>query len=504
MLRRVFLTLLLAAVASENIAWSTGKDGGAAGAIFVADTFNNAIRRVDVQRATVSTIAGGAGRGFSDGIGSHARFFWPRGIAVDAVGAKLYVADMGNGAIRRITLGTFHVDTLYHVERYSAEAASVQPKPLLSSPTGLSTMGDTLFVATYDPRLHGVLAIKLTVESEQAPPRVHVRHPGGITTDGKRVVFATSLSEHAVYSFPITAFSHSDNAWAPVPLVGCDGSRIPVHRPQGIAYMSQTAASTSLFVADYDGGAIVRLALDDCPSDSSSTEFPSSMSSRVRIFVSRAVPSYDGHLVHFSFPRGVAVNPMGQLFVSNSGQTIEMLDLTVGTRLVLAGAQGCGLQDGAGAQARFWLARGCPWVRTQTGPVAGGDGDGQGCTPESGCKHPTGQRPRLLVVHTLSRSGSTWLMHLLSHSPMIYVSHNCVPKEAEFQQAFASVAGSFFRGGERPCGEPLMSANSWADIMRQVSIQRHLSRFAYPRPIAASFKIIAGARRNLTSSWSQR
>ena len=218
---RAFLTYFSLPSQREH-RWSTGKDGGA-GAIFV----------VHIQCYQASGCAARNRKhhsrrcwsGFSDGI-DRMLFFWPRGIAVDAVGAKLYVADMGNGAIRRITLGTFHEHTVPWSLLCRGSFCSAC---LLSSPTGLSTMGDTLFVATTILARTGSWPSSSQL-GEQAP-RVHVRHPGGITTDGKRVVFATSLSKHAVY-ISITAFSHSDNAWAPVPLVGCDGSRSP-HRHRG-------------------------------------------------------------------------------------------------------------------------------------------------------------------------------------------------------------------------------------------------------------------------------
>jgi DNA-binding beta-propeller fold protein YncE len=51
----------------------------------------------------VTTFAGAAGSaGTSDGIGSAARFFQPRGLTVDSSG-NVYVADFGNSAIRKIT-----------------------------------------------------------------------------------------------------------------------------------------------------------------------------------------------------------------------------------------------------------------------------------------------------------------------------------------------------------------------------------------------------------------
>lgn len=69
--------------------------------LVVADTGNHAIRRVDAQ-GTVTTLAGDGTPGFTDAeTPLLARFHEPRGVAVDTAG-NVYVADAGNGAIRRI------------------------------------------------------------------------------------------------------------------------------------------------------------------------------------------------------------------------------------------------------------------------------------------------------------------------------------------------------------------------------------------------------------------
>lgn len=71
------------------------------GNIYVADTDNYTIRKITPQ-AVVSTLAGRAARpGSVDGTGSAARFAYPSGIAVDAEG-NAYVADTGNQAIRKV------------------------------------------------------------------------------------------------------------------------------------------------------------------------------------------------------------------------------------------------------------------------------------------------------------------------------------------------------------------------------------------------------------------
>jgi pectin methylesterase-like acyl-CoA thioesterase/sugar lactone lactonase YvrE len=87
-------------------------------ALYVADTGNNTIRRIVINGTnpvTVSTLAGlpGVG-GLGDGDGSVALFNQPAALAIDVSGNHLYVADIGNTAVRRITLdgSTVTVSTL--------------------------------------------------------------------------------------------------------------------------------------------------------------------------------------------------------------------------------------------------------------------------------------------------------------------------------------------------------------------------------------------------------
>jgi sugar lactone lactonase YvrE/5-hydroxyisourate hydrolase-like protein (transthyretin family) len=70
------------------------------GTIVVADTYNDRIRSIDAS-GMVKTIAGGAQPGFADGMGDGAAFDTPCGVAVAADGA-IIVADTGNNRIRRI------------------------------------------------------------------------------------------------------------------------------------------------------------------------------------------------------------------------------------------------------------------------------------------------------------------------------------------------------------------------------------------------------------------
>ncbi|MFA5909592.1 MAG: NHL repeat-containing protein [Vicinamibacterales bacterium] len=71
------------------------------GNVFVADTDNHLIRQV-TPSGEVTTVGGSGSPGSTDGVGTAARFFNPKGVAADAAG-RIYVADRSNHTVR---LGT--------------------------------------------------------------------------------------------------------------------------------------------------------------------------------------------------------------------------------------------------------------------------------------------------------------------------------------------------------------------------------------------------------------
>lgn len=78
--------------------------------LWVADTYNHKIKRIDPSTGNCLTMLGDGTAAHQDGQGTKAQFSEPSGLS--AIAAYLYVADTNNHAIRRVALDTLEVTTL--------------------------------------------------------------------------------------------------------------------------------------------------------------------------------------------------------------------------------------------------------------------------------------------------------------------------------------------------------------------------------------------------------
>src|SRR5262249_6208203 len=83
-----------------------------AGNLFIADTGRNRILRVDARTSECAFFAGIVQRGQVEDITNPALFNCPEGVAVDAEG-NLFVADSGNQMIRKVDAHTGSVSVVF-------------------------------------------------------------------------------------------------------------------------------------------------------------------------------------------------------------------------------------------------------------------------------------------------------------------------------------------------------------------------------------------------------
>jgi hypothetical protein len=168
------------------------------GTIYVADTDNHCIRRITAA-GVISIFAGQASRaGGIDGAGYAAEFREPRGVAVGPSG-DLYVADTGNGAIRRIAADGM-VTTIASAPASEAPPASAQLAAFASTPAPLV------------PPRHGETEISdfshvQTLKGWEADPTFWSVNDGVFVAKGERVPSNFLLTERNYSDFRLTLWS---------------------------------------------------------------------------------------------------------------------------------------------------------------------------------------------------------------------------------------------------------------------------------------------------------
>ncbi len=81
--------------------------------LYIADTYNNRIRKVDAATGNISTVAGDGTSGFSgdDGPAVQAQLSRPYGVALDSSG-NLFIADRSNTLVRKVDAATGFISTV--------------------------------------------------------------------------------------------------------------------------------------------------------------------------------------------------------------------------------------------------------------------------------------------------------------------------------------------------------------------------------------------------------
>jgi sugar lactone lactonase YvrE len=223
---------------------------------YVADTGNDVIRTVSMSDGTVTTLAGAQGEPErTDGALGTARFNQPQGLALDAAARLLFVADTNNRSIRRIDLRAGTVSTL------GLTAAPEDSFAGLDKPSGLALFQGRLFVTDYTE--HAVFAIDLkstqisTLAGTYGVPgradgvgtKAAFYGPLGITADGHGNLYVADDLNQTIRTIAIATAAVSTLAGQPVVQGSSDGvgTAALFHDPFGVA----AYGAHDLFVSDF-------------------------------------------------------------------------------------------------------------------------------------------------------------------------------------------------------------------------------------------------------------
>ncbi|MCM3903176.1 MAG: redoxin domain-containing protein [Pyrinomonadaceae bacterium] len=172
--------------------------------LFIADSNHNRIVITKLDGTLVETIGTGE-RGSADGAFDQASFYRPQGMALDR--DNLYIADTENHLIRRVDLKARTVKTIAGTGKQSHDYFKQGPSREvgLNSPWDLQLFGSTLYIAMAGPHQIWKLDLDKEVVSTFAGSGREARldgplleagfaQPSGLATDGKSLFVADSES----------------------------------------------------------------------------------------------------------------------------------------------------------------------------------------------------------------------------------------------------------------------------------------------------------------------
>ena len=219
----------------------------ATGNLFIADTYNNRIRKVGAN-GIIATVAGNGLYTYGDGgAATNAELYWPFGVAVDATG-NVFIADTYNNVIREVgTNGT--ITTVAGGGTNSLGDGDAAINAELNQPTGVAVDATgNLFIADYfnarirkvafDPSvLTPILMLNAVGFENTGVYRVVVSNPYGSTTSS---VVTLTVTLPVVLSAPQVIGKTNFTFLLSVPA----GSNYVVQASTNLSYWSNVSTST--------------------------------------------------------------------------------------------------------------------------------------------------------------------------------------------------------------------------------------------------------------------
>lgn len=316
------------------------------GTLYVSDSGNHTIRKI-TSLGTVSTLAGSPTlSGTSDGSTTSARFNHPEGIALNAAGTILYVADTFNHTVRAVTSGG-SVTTYAGTAGTPGSANLTGTSASFNTPQGVAVdSSGNVYVADTGNQLIRLISAGAVVSTlagvsgtiganNGTSSSATFWDPLGIAVSGSTVYVADSFNNTIR---KITAGSVTTPVGSAGDIGSADGSGSSARfwQPQGVAL----DASGNIYVADGANGTIRKI----------------TGTSVVTLAGSASIGSADGNAstARFFFPGGITIDSSGNTYVADTQNNTIRTVTAAGVSSTLAGTAGVsGSTDGNVSSARF-------------------------------------------------------------------------------------------------------------------------------------------------------
>ena len=341
-----------------NLPYGPAVDGS--GNIYVADTYNNLIRKI-TPAGVVTTLAGdvydltnggysggynGANAGCADGAGNAAQFNQPSEVAADGSG-NVYVADTGNNLIRKITpagvvttlagdrydltnggyTGGYYWDT-YPANAGYADGPGAAAKFNYPAAVAVDESGKVYVADAYNDLIR------------------QITPAGVVTTLAGNTYALTNGGYHPGYSFP-------EGGYADGP-----GTNALFNFPCGTA----VDAAGNVYVADSQNNLMRQITPAGLVTTLAGDSYDlTNEGYYVSYFANAGYTDGSNATARFNLPSSTAVDDFGNVFVADLGNNL-IRQITAGMVTTLAGGTSAltnaGYADGVGATAGFYYPNG--------------------------------------------------------------------------------------------------------------------------------------------------
>ena len=333
-----------------------GVAADSSGNLYVADYFNGTIRKI-TSGGSVTTLAGSPSIGSADGLNANARFNLPQSVAVDAF-ANVYVADSVNSTIRKITPAG-QVTTFAGSAGNYGNADGTGTNALFNGPQAVAVdSANNIYVAdTQNATIRKITVAGVVTTLAGFPgnygnadgtgTNAQFFKPEGIAVAGANNIYVADTFNNTIREIT-PAGVVTTLAGSSLTNGSTDGTNIMARfcGPKGLT----VDGAGNVFVADYFNHTIRKI---------TAAGVVSTVAGLAGIWGNVDGTNSDAR---FFQPVAVAVDALGNLLVTDSGNHTIRRITPVGTNWVVSTVAGMaeapGSSDGTGASAHFYFPAG--------------------------------------------------------------------------------------------------------------------------------------------------